>query len=127
MEKLAKVYFWRSGQSPGFRHDKFEPLLRDLDTTRTADFYRMFGYQDQTLFNQQKHTIFDLGTRIQNLVPAGGNKGPNPEYPWPPTWPTISPLDYTYIEWKDWNHSEAGRRLRYFVKNLLDNYLTYFP
>ena len=51
MEKLAKVYFWRSGQSPGFRHDKFEPLLRDLDTTRTADFYRMFGYQDQTLFN----------------------------------------------------------------------------
>ena len=34
-EKLAKVYFWRHGNSPGLRHDKFAPFLRDLDTSPT--------------------------------------------------------------------------------------------
>jgi hypothetical protein len=125
MEKLAKTYFWRGGSFPGFSHHKVEPFLRALELR--PDFHTMFGYQDLPRFNSQKNSIFDLATRIQNLVPAGGNNGPNPEYPWPPTMPTIGPLTFIFPEWRDWIMSTPGRRLKYFVKNLLDNYLVYFP
>ena len=108
-EKLAKVYFWRGGFSPGLGHHKFVPFLRDLELR--PDFHTMFGYQDLPRFNSQKSSIFDLAFRIQNLVPAGGNNGPNPEYPWPPTMPTIGPLTFTFPEWRDWIVSTLGRRL----------------
>jgi hypothetical protein len=124
-EKLAKVYFWRGGVSPGLRHNKFEPFLRELDTHRT-DFHHMFGYKDLQRFDLQKTSIFNLALRIQDLAPAG-NTGPNPEYPWPPTMPTTGPLTHDFAEWQDWNDTAAGRRLKFFVDNLLQNYLTYFP
>ena len=33
-EKLAKVYFWRNGHSPGLNHFVFVPFLLDLDPAR---------------------------------------------------------------------------------------------
>jgi hypothetical protein len=126
-EKLAKVYLWRHGHFPGFGHHKFAPFLRDLDFSRTADFHRMFGYKDPRRFNSQKTAILDLATRIQELAPAHGNTGPNPEYPWPPDMPTTSPLVHPFVEWQDWSDSVTRRRLRYFVENLLQNYPALFP
>ena len=41
--------------------------------------------------------------------------------------PTTSPLVHTFMEWQDWSDSLAGRRLRYFVENLLQNYSVLFP
>jgi len=125
-EKLSKVYFWRNGSFPGFGHDKFEPFLTQLDATR-PDLYGMFGYRDVGRFTLQKTFILDLARRIQKLAPAHGNTGPNPEYPWPPTMPTTSPLVHPFTEWDDWNNSVAGRLLRYFVEHLLQNYLAIFP
>ncbi len=126
-EKLAKVYFWRHGHFPGFGHHKLKPLLIDLDTYRAADFYQLFGYKDPRRFNSQKTAILDLAARLQGLAPAHGNTGPNPEYPWPPNMPTTSPLVHPFAEWQDWTDSVAGRRLRIFVENLLQNYPTLFP
>ena len=126
-EKLAKVYFWRHGHFPGFGHHKFAPFLRDLDFSRAADFHRMFGYKDPRRFNSQKTAILDLATRVQELAPAHGNVGPNPEYPWPPNMPTTSPLAHPFMEWQDWSDSVSGRRLKYFVENLLLNYPALFP
>jgi hypothetical protein len=125
-EKLAKVYFWRGGVFPGYGHHKFEPFLRALDTNR-PDFYLMFGYKELRRFNLQKPSIFNLASRLQNLAPSGGNLGPNPEYPWPPNRPTQGPLTHAFVEWSDWNESTAGRRLRFFVSDLLNNYMNYFP
>lgn len=71
--------------------------------------------------------INGLATRLQNLALAGGNIGPNPEYPWPPNMPANGPLSYTFPEWQDWNETTSGRRLKIFVENLLQNYLSYFP
>ena len=126
-EKLAKVYFWRNGRFPGFGHHKLVPFLRDLDTFRVADFHLMFGYKDPRRFNIQKTAIIDLAKRIQDLAPAGGNIGPNPEYPWPPNMPATRPLVHLFLEWQTWNNSVAGRRLSHFVENLLGNYLAFFP
>jgi hypothetical protein len=126
-EKLAKVHFWRHGYFPGFGHHKFAPFLRDLGTSRVADFHRMFGYKDLRRFKGQETAILDLATRIQELAPAHGNNGANPEYPWPPNMPTASPLVHPFVEWHDWIDSVARRRLRYFVENLLQNYLALFP
>jgi hypothetical protein len=41
-EKLAKVYFWRHGHSPGLNHFVFVRFLLDLDPR--PDFHQMFGY-----------------------------------------------------------------------------------
>lgn len=123
-EKLAKAYFWRNGSFPGFGHHKFEPLLRALESRR--DFHTLFGYRDPRRFSSQKSAIFDLATKIQSLAPAHGNNVQNPEYPWPPTMPTTGPLIHQFAEWQDWNHTTAGRRLKYFVENLLQNYLAVF-
>jgi len=87
----------------------------------------MFGYVDRQRFDLQKASIFDLAQRLQNLAPAGGNSGPNPEYPWPPNMPTNGPLSYNFPEWLDWNEATSGRRLRFFVETLLQDYLSYFP
>jgi hypothetical protein len=125
-EKLSKVYLWRNGNFPGFGHDKFEPFLNHLDAIR-SDLHGMFGYRDVRHFTLKKPSILDLARSIQRLAPAHGNNGPNPEYPWPPNMPTTSPLVHTFTEWADWNHSVAGRRLKYFVENLLENYPVIFP
>lgn len=110
---------------PGFHHNKFVLFLRALATC--ADFHEMFGYRRKPRFELRKNSIFDLATRIQNLAPAHGNDGPNPEYPWPPKLPTTSPLVFPDPEWRDSNETTAGRRLGYFVQNLLSQYLHYFP
>lgn len=125
-EKLSKVHFWRSGSVAGLRHDTLRLFLNHLKQGR-ADLYAMFGYKDIRRFNPQWASILDLATRIQNLAPAHGNSGPNPEYPWPPNTPTTSPLVHAFTEWEDWNNSVAGRRLKYFVENLLQNYPVVFP
>ncbi len=124
-EKLAKVYFWRHGHSPGLNHFVLVRFLLDLDPR--PDFHQMFGYVDRQRFDLQKASIFDLAQRLQDLAPAGGNSGPNPEYPWPPNMPTNGPLSYNFPEWLDWNEATSGRRLKIFVENLLQNYLSYFP
>jgi hypothetical protein len=124
-EKLSKVYFWRGGIAPGLGHFTFEPFLRALNLR--ADFHRMFGYTDSRRFTLQRPAILNLAARLQRLAPAGGNQGPNAEYPWPPANPTNSPLTHTFLEWTDWNETTGGRRLRYFVENMLNNYLVYFP
>ncbi len=124
-EKLAKVYFWRHGYSPGLNHFVFVPFLRDLSSR--PDFHEMFGYVDRWRFGHQVPSIFGLAQRLQNLAPAGGNNGPNPEYPWPPKMPTSGPLSYSFPEWKDWIETTPGRRLKMFVENLLQNYLKFFP
>ena len=126
-EKLAKVYFWRNGNPVGLKHHVFEPFLRDLETSRPRDFHQMFGYVAARRFSHLKSSILDLASRIQNLAPGGRNPGPNPEYPWPPAMPTLGPLAYSFPEWRDWNQTTAGRRLHEFVRNLLENYSTYFP
>jgi hypothetical protein len=125
-EKLAKVYLWRNGHFPGFGHDKFKPFLTHLDATR-PDLHSLFGYRDVRRFVLQKTSIWDLARRIQKLAPAHGISGPNPEYPWPPNLPTTGPLVHSFTEWQDWNDAVSGRRLRYFVETLLQNYLEIFP
>ncbi len=124
-EKLAKAYLWRNGFSPGFKHNKFEQFLRTLEGR--TDFHQMFGYKDPRSFRLLWPAILDLATRVQNLAPAGGNSGPNPEYPWPPNMPSSGPLSYDFPEWQDWIETTPGRRLRFFVKTLLQDYASYFP
>jgi hypothetical protein len=125
-EKLSKVFLWRNNHFPGFRHNTFEPFLDHLKNNR-PDLYDMFGYRDVRRFNLQWASILNLARRIQNLAPAHGNNGPNPEYPWPPLTPTFSPLVHPFTEWHDWNSSIAGRRMKHFVENLLQNYAALFP
>ncbi len=124
-EKLAKAYLWRGGFSPGLKHNEFEQILRAL--AARSDFHQMFGYKNPRGFGLLWPAILGLAMRLQNLAPAGGNNGPNPEYPWPPNLPTNGPLSYNFPEWKDWIETTPGRRLKIFVENLLQNYLKYFP
>jgi len=122
-EKLAKTYFWAAGAGPR-KHDVFVDFLKAVELR--PDFHRMFGYRDPQAKAHQQPAIFALARRIEGLAPAG-NPGPNPEYPWPRTMPTIAPVDHDFAEWHEWNETTAGRRLHAFVKKLLADYNIYFP
>ena len=123
-EKLAKVYFWRHGVAPQLSHHVFVAFLKALEFR--GDFPGMFGYRIPRALTTQLPAIHDLAQRIQGLAPTR-NPGPNPEYPWPPTMPTVAPVDHDFAEWHEWRETTAGRRLNFFVANLLDNYPAYFP
>jgi hypothetical protein len=124
-EKLSKVWFWRLMTPPGGGHRTFEPFLRGLDTSGRTDFHRMFGYRLVRRFDSQRPFIFRLASQIQDLAPGPTN--PNPEYPWPRILPAHGPLAHSFPEWQTWIATTTGRRLKYFVENLLDNYSIYFP
>lgn len=124
-EKLSKVWFWRKLSPPAGGHYTFVPFLRALATSGRADFHEMFGYNNVNRFALQWPAILNLASRIQNLVPGQSNA--NPEYPWPRKMPMHGPLSYDFPEWRDWTTTTAGRRLKIFVKNLLEDYLVYFP
>jgi hypothetical protein len=101
--------------------------LRKLETDRPGEFHSMFGHADPRRFALQKPATFHLAERIEDLAPGGGNDGPNPEYPWPPTNPTAGPLTHAFPEWRDWSETTPGRRLRGFVERMLDSYSVYSP
>lgn len=126
-EKLSKVWFWRLMAPPAGGHNTFRPFLRSLDDLARPDFHEMFGYRNAQRFLLQRDRIFDLASSIQNLAPGPFN--PNPEYPWPRHLPTDGPLNHPQLLliWRAWSLSTPGRRLRFFVANMLDHYELYFP
>lgn len=123
-EKLAKVYHCRHGPPSSLSHHVLEQFLRSIEIR--ADFHELFGYSRANSFALVWPKILALAIEIQNLAPAG-NTGANPEYPFPRAAPTTAPVDHPFPQWKDWNETNAGRRLRHFVENLLKDYTTIFP
>jgi hypothetical protein len=92
-----------------------------------SHFHIMFGYQKAMPFNLIKPQVMNLADRIERLAPAGGNNGPNPEYPWPPTYPNRGPGSEPFPEWADWTTTRFGLALDHFVLNMLVDYEAYFP
>jgi hypothetical protein len=125
-EKLAKVYVWRNNtRPPNFTsHLHFVAFLHDLELR--PDFHEMFGYTQATPFNVIKPDEFTLARKIEALAPAR-NSGPNPEYPWPPAYPTKGPASESFAEWTDWRTTRYGLALDYFVMTMLVDYEMYFP
>jgi hypothetical protein len=85
-EKLAKAYFWRSGDAPKKSHIGFAPFMRALQHVPKVDRQRIadiFAFQRFEGFRSFARNAMPLVYDLERLAPALSNNGPNPEYPWP--------------------------------------------
>jgi hypothetical protein len=113
-EKLGKAHAWKDGL-PHNTHRAFVGFLRSLSANRQAQ--KLLGFEGQNA--NWIHTIrksTSLAQQIEDLAPSLAQDGPNPEYPWPPNAPTVTPAEHTFPVWTEIRETPAGRR---FVGHLL--------
>lgn len=99
-EKLAKAYYWRSGQEPKLSHKGFVRFFQTLMNRKRDDQLRIakiLGFASVAGFDAFVFGAGPIVYAIEALAPALSN-GPNPEYPWPPSQPVFAPATYSFPE-----------------------------
>jgi hypothetical protein len=95
-EKLAKAYFWRTG-NPRISHAvllKFFRAIKSNDRVRAA-----FRCGQRDAWKAMIDGISQVAFTVERLAPDLSGDGPNPEYPWPPALPTMAPAEFTFPLW----------------------------
>jgi hypothetical protein len=52
------------------------------------------------------------------MAPALSQDGPNPEYPWPPHDPQVSPMEHSFEIWRDLQETTAGHKFLKLMERL---------
>lgn len=128
-EKLAKAYFWRTGQPPARSHQGFVNFLRAITNRSKVDrsqIARLLGFNGRQTFESGIARIFPLAYGLQQLAPAlAGDDGPNPEYPWPTAWPAHAPALYQFDIWERLNRTADGRGLLRLIDRAVPSFSQY--
>jgi hypothetical protein len=66
-----------------------------------------------------------LAEAIEDLAPALAGEGPNPEYPWPPSEPTVAPAEHLFAIWWQIQDTAAGRQFLNLLDRLFDSAETF--
>lgn len=118
-EKLAKAYLWRDGRSPPRSHKAFLDFLRALLTRSKSDrqkIAQLLGYQKVGLLEAAIRRFSPLAYDLERLAPSlAGDDGPNPEYPWPGSWPTDAPTTHRFALRESLMQTQPGRDLVKFI------------
>ena len=126
-EKLGKAYFWRSGSPPPKSHVSFVRFLQAIDNRSNAEVDRiagLLGFGAAAQFESWIATITPLAYELERIAPAlAGDKGPNPEYPWPRMAPEKAPALFDFPIWKALTETGRGRQ---FIK-VIDAAVDQFP
>lgn len=126
-EKLGKAYFWRSGQPPPKSHVSFVRFLQALDNRSRVDRARiatLLGFGSVNAFADWIHIVTPLAYSLERLAPAlAGDRGPNPEYPWPRQAPLHAPATYKFPVWRELTEMGRGRQLL----KVIDRAVIQFP
>lgn len=61
----------------------------------------------------------ELAVKIENLAPDLAQDDPNPEYPWPPSNPTETPVRFEFPVWRELTETAWGRAFLKFTSDLL--------
>lgn len=115
-ELLGKADAWRTGPKER-THRAFVTFLRTLVGNGKAQ--RQLGYAGKSA--SWKHLLRKsepLAERIEDLAPALAQDGPNPEYPWPPKDPEVTPTEYKFALWFELTEEPFGRQFLQFVREL---------
>jgi hypothetical protein len=129
-EKLGKAYYWRGGSPPPKTHASFVRFLQTLNNRNLADRQRiakLLGFKSVEQFVGSIRAIAPLAHEIEKLAPAlAGDKGPNPEYPWPGSAPAETPSKFDFPVWKELKTS-VGRQLLKVIDHAIQEFPNYGP
>ncbi len=114
-ELLGKAHAWRHSR-PGKTHRALVSFLQRLSHDRRAQQQLGFEGQNANLAQVIRNSI-PLAQRVEDLAPALDRDGPNPEYPWPSSFPTAVPVEHDFDLWNDLN-TPAGRRFLTLLRRL---------
>ena len=101
-EKLAKAYFWRSGNPPPKSHTGLRQFLKFLGHIGQRDRDRianLFSFNRFTDFQNWIRAVQPIAYDLEHLAPDLANDGPNPEYPWPHAEPQNAPVNFNFPVW----------------------------
>lgn len=127
-EKLAKAYFWRSATAPPRSHAGFVQFMRFLGQLRPAHQDRianLFTFRSFTSFQSWLNAALPIAYELQGLAPNLAGNGPNTEYPWPHSEPTISPCNFSFPVWEKLFSTGQGRRMILTIGIAVDHFDKY--
>ncbi len=114
-ELLGKAYAWRHSR-PGKTHRALVSFLQRLSHDRRAQ--QELGFEGQNAnWMQVIRKSIPLAQRVEDLAPSLDRDGPNPEYPWPSAFPTVTPVEHEFDLWTDLN-TPAGRQFLTLLSRL---------
>ncbi len=114
-EKLAKAYFWGSG-NPRRSH---AVLLKFCRAIKSNDRLRMaLEYEQRDAWKAMIDGISQVAFAVERLAPDLAGDGPNPEYPWPPVLPAEAPVEFTFPIWRGPGADAPMRKFLYFLDRL---------
>jgi hypothetical protein len=127
-EKLAKAYFWRSGDSPPRNHAGFAQFMRSLggvQPSKQAQIAASLGFKNFSSLRTWIRAVQPMVYDLERLAPALSLDGPNPEYPWPHRAPTDNPVRYRFELWEQMTTTAMGRQLVRVVGHAVDRFPNY--
>jgi len=127
-EKLAKAYFWRSGNPPRRTHVGFVQFMRALGGVQQSQRPRVInalGFGTWTEFQTWIRRTLPMIYDLERLAPDLAQDGPNPEYPWPHAAPAHNPYRFRFQLWADLTSTGLGRQLLKVVRLAVDRFPTY--
>lgn len=126
-EKLAKAYFWRTGNPPPKSHVGFVRFMRSLGSVAQRDrelVAKLFSFKQFEDFQQWIRSALPIVYDLERLTPDLANDGPNPEYPWPHLLPTTAPVNHAFPVW-DKLVAAQGRRLLRVIEDAIKGFPRY--
>jgi hypothetical protein len=126
-EKLAKAYFWRTGNAPTKRHSGFAQFMRFLIDARSSDQAQLASLLGFKSFNELQgciRGILPIIYGLEQLAPTLSQDGPNPEYPWPHAAPSDNPVGHQFEIWSRID-SPKGRQLMKVLELAIEQFPSY--
>ncbi len=123
-EKLGKAYFKRQTTTKvDGSHAFFVKFLRAISTNGAVR--NGLGFVHSESFVGYIHGLLPLAYDLERLAPNLAGDGPNPEYPFPRSNPTIAPVHHDFHVWEALQTAQ-GQRLLKFVRELLEHFQEWF-
>jgi hypothetical protein len=117
-ELLGKAYAWKRGPI-GKRHQAFVSFLKSLRTNRLAQQRLGFQGKNENWQHMLRKSV-SLAHAIEVMAPTLAKDGPNPEYPWPPGNPNMTPAEHPFDIWQKLTETAAGRQFMGLLKDLFE-------
>jgi hypothetical protein len=126
-EKLAKAYFWRTGNPPPKHHAGSVQFMRSLGSVqppKQASIANALEFTTFPSFQSWIRNVLPMIYALERLSPALASTGPNAEYPWPHALPVSNPVRHQFALWGELN-TGLGRQLVRVIGLAVDRFPNY--
>jgi hypothetical protein len=99
-------------------------FLRSLAFNRKAQKQLGFERRNENWEQLIRKSVV-LAEQVEKLAPALAGDAPNPEYPWPPDDPQVTPAEHTFEIWEKLQATSTGRQFLNLITHLFAAAETY--